>query len=328
MGTTALQITRIPAGTVAAGNTVIFDTTVYAAGNISYNDTNGVLTLLAPGRYIINWWVALQSSTSTNGAVFTLVSSQGDFLTGNSSVKTGQVYGDGIIDVTTAPVTVSLRNDSTGAFFFGTQIPLKASLVVVEDAAPATTMNCFAVQQMTNFLAQMITAYAAATWTVYSKSLASFSGMPFDLYTSPNTTAPGLLRLVDSNTDYEAIPISQITAIYPGDGTVYDPSFSFLPAPDPLPQGCDSDILAAIQSYLPLGTEVTLTMGTAVTASGGVYRNELGLLILSDEMGNTPIPVFTPNLLRIFTTEDPASLPITTAKGAGKNKPTITITKE
>ena len=48
------------------------------------------------------------------------------------------------------------------------------------------------------------------------------SGMPFDLYTAPGSDKPGILRLKDANNDYEALPIDHITAIYPGDGTVYD----------------------------------------------------------------------------------------------------------
>ncbi len=331
MGTIALQIERVPGGTVANGQNVIFDSTVYTAGNISYNSLTGVITFQVPGRYIVNWWVATQSSASTNGAAFTLSSSQGDNLPACSSVKTGEVTGVGIVNVTAVPVTASLVNTSTSTFFYGTNIPLRATLVIVEDTVPtipAQSMACFAVAQFTNFLSQMIVAYPSTTWTVYSQSLASFSGTPLDLYTSPNASAPGILRLFDSSSAYEALPISHITAIYPGDGTVYDPSFTFLPNPEPLPQACDTDLIAAIQSYLPLGTSVSLNLGPNISASGDVYRNEYGLLILSDADGNTPIPIFTPNLLRIYTTTDPtAALGKTSQIGSG-TKPAITIIKE
>lgn len=139
MSNIALQIERSIAGTVAAGSNVIFDTIVYTAGNISYNSLTGVITYNEPGRYVIEWWVATQSSVSTVGAVFALSSSQGDFLEGNSPIKTGEVFGVGIIDVVAAPVTASLLNASNGLFFYSTIVPLKATLVVVEDDLGGST---------------------------------------------------------------------------------------------------------------------------------------------------------------------------------------------
>ena len=59
---------------------------------------------------MINWWVATQTTTSTHGVVFALVSSQGDILEGNSPIKTSEVSGVGIIQVNVAPVTLSLVN--------------------------------------------------------------------------------------------------------------------------------------------------------------------------------------------------------------------------
>ncbi|MEY8356390.1 hypothetical protein AALB39_23995 [Lachnospiraceae bacterium 54-53] len=133
MSNIALQIERIIDGSVANGSNVIFDTTVFLTGNISYNSATGVITFNEPGRYVIDWWVATQSSASTNGAVFALSSSQGDFLEGNSPIKTGEVVGIGIVEVSAAPVTLFLVNASTSTIFYSTVVPLKATLVVVED---------------------------------------------------------------------------------------------------------------------------------------------------------------------------------------------------
>ena len=166
-------------------------------------------------------------------------------------------------------------------------------------------MGCFAVNQLANILDQMITAYPSTTWTVFSSSLASYSGVPLDLYSSPNADGPGILRLVDVNNNYEALPIANITVVYPGDGTVYDQAFTYLTAPDPLPPGCDTNMIAAVQSYLPLGTSVDIRLGPAITATGNIYRNEYGVLVLSDAGGNTPIFIAVPHILRIFTADDP-----------------------
>ncbi len=326
MGNIALQIGRSLTGTVGAGENVIFDAAVYSTGNISYNNSTGVITLNESGRYVIHWWVATQSSTFAGGAIFALVSSQGDLLTGNSPLKAGEITGVGIISVAIAPITVSLVNGSAGNYGYAAQMPLKATLVVIrDDVAAQETMSCFAVAQLANILSQMITTYSATTWSVFSQSLASYSGMPLDLYTSPNATGPGILRLIDVNSDYEALPIANITAVYPGGGTVYDPSFTYLSPPDPLPPGCDTDMVAAVQSYLPIGTAVEIRLGPAIVASGAVYRNEYGVLVLSDGAGNTPVFIATPHILRIFTSEDPAT---SLALRNGSIRPRITLLKE
>jgi Collagen triple helix repeat (20 copies). len=133
MSNIVLQIERLAAGTVDVGANVIFDDTVYTSGNISYNAATGVITFHEAGIYILNWWVATQSSFSTNGAVFAFSSSQGDFLEGNSPIRTGVVPGLGVIEVAAAPVTASLINASTAAVFISAVVPVKASLIIVQD---------------------------------------------------------------------------------------------------------------------------------------------------------------------------------------------------
>jgi len=112
---------------------VIFDTTVYSSGNISYNSATGIITFNETGKYILNWWVTAQSSLSTNGIVFAISSSQGDFLKGDSPIKTGEVVGIGIIDVLVAPVTVSLVSASTGVIYYAPQVPVTATLSIINE---------------------------------------------------------------------------------------------------------------------------------------------------------------------------------------------------
>ncbi|SHH59803.1 hypothetical protein SAMN02745823_00422 [Sporobacter termitidis DSM 10068] len=133
MSDIALQIERTTAGSVGVSNNVIFNNIAYLSGNISYDDSTGVITLNKQGRYVINWWVSTQASVSTNGAAFMLSSSADDSLLGTSPNRAGEVCGTGIIDVTAAPVTVSLVNASTSAVYYAPLVPLTASLVVIED---------------------------------------------------------------------------------------------------------------------------------------------------------------------------------------------------
>jgi hypothetical protein len=136
MSNIALQITRVAAGSVTVGANVVFDHILFSAGNISYNTATGVITFNEAGRYVVNWWVATQSSKSTTGAVFALSSSQGDIIIGDSPIKTGQVTGIGIMEVVTAPVTVSLVNSSTAEMFYPINVPLSATIIIVADDVP------------------------------------------------------------------------------------------------------------------------------------------------------------------------------------------------
>lgn len=136
MSNIALQIERLTAGNVPTEANVVFETIVYSAGNISYNNITGVITFNEPGRYFVNWWVATQAISSNNGIVFSLSSSQGDFLEGNSPSKTDVVPGVGIIDVIAAPVTLSLVNTSNALVYYSAIVPVKATLVIIEDDIP------------------------------------------------------------------------------------------------------------------------------------------------------------------------------------------------
>ncbi len=318
----ALLVERGLTGVVQAGENVVFESTVYTSGNIDYDNGNGVITLKEPGRYLFHWWVTTQLSAIPHGVLFALSSSKGDFLVGNSPLKTGETTGMGIITVDNPPVKVWLVNAGTGQYHYAAELPCKASLMVVQEsvAVPQST-RCFAVAQLAHLLSQMITIYADTTWTVFSQSLASYSGKPLDLYQSPQASGPGILRLIDENNEYEALPLQNITAIYPGGGTVYDPALTYLSPPEPLPQDCDADLLAAIQSYLPPGTPVEIRLGPTIVASGEVYRNEFGLIVLSNAAGETPVFIPALQILRIFTSDSPVGF-------RGDDQPRIEIRKE
>lgn len=138
MANIALQVERLASGSVATGANVVFDTTVFSAGNIVYDPGTGLITFNEAGRYLVEWWVATQSAPASTGAIFAISSSQGDFLEGNSPAKTGQVEGVGIIEVVSAPIAFSLVNASPATFSYASAVPVKATLVVVEDDTAIT----------------------------------------------------------------------------------------------------------------------------------------------------------------------------------------------
>lgn len=133
MSNIALQIERSATGSIAPSENIIFDAIVYSAGNIVYDTGTGEITFNENGRYAIEWWVVTQAATGSNAAVFAISSSQGDFLEGNSPIRTGEAVGFGIVEVVAAPVTASLVNASTGNIVYASLSPIKATLVIIQD---------------------------------------------------------------------------------------------------------------------------------------------------------------------------------------------------
>lgn len=146
MNTQIMQIERLLPDTIQAGENVIFDSVLVITGSNSYNSTTGVITFNDPGRYEITWWVATHTTMSTEGVGFALVSSQGNNIVGNSPIKTGEVVGVGVIEVTTVPITVELKNNSSTAIFCSPAVPVKASLAIigVDNTAPVLPQGSFA----------------------------------------------------------------------------------------------------------------------------------------------------------------------------------------
>ena len=132
LDTIGLQIQRQIAGNVNTNNNVIFDTVVNSFGAIVYNSVTGEITINKTGRYFINWSVATQTSLGASNITFSIQTSQGDDLIGNSPIKTGEVVGFTIIQVDSAPVALRLINETSNTVFYSTLVPIKANLVLGE----------------------------------------------------------------------------------------------------------------------------------------------------------------------------------------------------
>ncbi|WP_312884134.1 hypothetical protein [Clostridium psychrophilum] len=132
MDTIGLQIQRQLAGTVNTNFNVIFDTVVNSYGAIVYNSVTGEITINKAGRYFINWSVATQTSLGANNITFSVKSSQGDDLIGNSPTKTGEVVGFAIIQADSAPVILRLINATSNSVIYSTLVSIKANLVLGE----------------------------------------------------------------------------------------------------------------------------------------------------------------------------------------------------
>ncbi len=406
MGQNALQITLSSTAPINMGDKVFFNIIEYLSGSLAYSTATADITITEAGRYIVNWWMATQSSDSVTGVVFALSSSQGVLLEGNSPTRAGEVYGVGIISVSDAPVTLSLMNISTGKIYLAGQVPLQGALVVTQDnangepgptgptgpqgvsgadgatgptgpqgvpgadgaigptgpqgvpgadgaigptgpqgipgadgaigptgpqgipgadgptgptgpqgvpgadgttgptgpqgetgaaATMADTTQCFAIRQLANLLEQIAVLYPGTVMTIFVDQLATLSGAAVSVYAAPGGNGPGLL-IIQNGSNYGYVALNRIAALYLGADSVYNPGIAYLPPPDPYSPGCDTDYILAVQSSLSLGDQISFGAATNTTGEGGVYMNEPGILVLSDESGNTPIFIFTPQL--------------------------------
>jgi len=179
--------------------------------------------------------------------------------------------------------------------------PYFPTLIINYTTLPVEPTNaiCFSYAQLAHIIEQLILLYPTNVITVFTTGLqpSSVTGTPYKLFSSPEGTNGAIFILLDNG--QEAIALNAITAIYTGDGTVYDPSITYLPPPQ-FSVGCDTNLITAYHDYLPVSTDIQMYLGSIVSASGSIYKNEYGILVLSDADGNTPIFIPVVNITMMF----------------------------
>jgi len=117
---------------IADGATVLFDTVLLEQSpNISYNAGTGEFTLSAAGNYYVSWWVATDGSAGPVNMVFAVEVGGTPVAAGNAPIVTGQVSGDALITVETAPAVVTLVN-ATGADVGYASTGVQANITILE----------------------------------------------------------------------------------------------------------------------------------------------------------------------------------------------------
>ena len=122
-----IQLQRKISGTVNTNSNVVFDTIVNSYGAVVYNLITGEIVINKPGRYFINWGVATQTAIGSSNITFSIQTSQGDNLIGNSPTKTNQMDGFALIQVNSAPVAIRLINKTVSTVFYSTLVPIIAN---------------------------------------------------------------------------------------------------------------------------------------------------------------------------------------------------------
>lgn len=143
---------------------------------------------------------------------------------------------------------------------------------------------------MRNVIEQLITLYPTDNVVVSMESGNNASGRLGSLLPAPNSNPDaGLLQLVNAQgVPQEAISLCRIAAIRITSAT-YNDAISYLPAPTPLPTGCDANCEAAIQSYLPVNTTgVSINAGGQTVGQGTVHVSEFAMVVLVGANNSDP----------------------------------------
>jgi hypothetical protein len=162
------------------------------------------------------------------------------------------------------------------------------------------TATCFYYAQLAHLIAQLIEFYPTSLLFVFLNGVNPWyvTGTPYQLYTSTEGTYGGVFILEDAG-QFEAIPLTAISAMQFDTGAIYNPAITYLSEPD-FPPGCDTNIITAVHDYAATLTgDVLIYTGSVVNSTGPIYKNECGLIVQADALGNDPsfIPVLPITLI-------------------------------
>ncbi len=162
------------------------------------------------------------------------------------------------------------------------------------------TTICFYYAQLAHLIEQLITYYPDTTLYVFLNGFTAWyvTGLPYQLYASADASYGGLFILKDGD-QYQAAPLNAIVAMQFDTGTVYNPAINYFSKPKFQP-GCDTNIITSIHDYVATITGTfTVYCGTRVYSDGPLYKNEYGIIVQADALGNDPsfIPVMNINLI-------------------------------
>ena len=108
-----LSLVGSSAGSVEQGACVTFDALNFNNTlGVSYTPGSGKINIGRTGTYLVNWWVGVENSQSSEVVAFALSLNGSDVATSYSDIGGGQIYGTAIVNVTSIPATLTLVNRS------------------------------------------------------------------------------------------------------------------------------------------------------------------------------------------------------------------------
>lgn len=154
----------------------------------------------------------------------------------------------------------------------------------------AGSSSCFCADQMRNIIKQIISLYPNDVLNVAMESGNNVSGRPGSLLPGPNSNPnAGLFQLTNNQGVVEkTVSLCRIVSITITSST-YNNNITYLPAPSPIPSGCDSNCESAIRTYLPVGTTgVSIKSDGQTVAQGTILKSEYGIAVIVGHNNSNP----------------------------------------
>jgi hypothetical protein len=126
------QLDNAGGGVLANGSDVAFNTVLNdQSADISYNPVTGSFTITKPGNYLVSWWFATNGAGSATTVSFAVEVNGVPYSTASSPIVSGQLSGNALVTVTTAPAAITLVNVTGDAVFIPTTL-VQSGFVVTE----------------------------------------------------------------------------------------------------------------------------------------------------------------------------------------------------
>lgn len=171
--------------------------------------------------------------------------------------------------------------------------PYFPTLTLTYSSTPPPTEKgafCFCYAQLANVMQQLMTQYPTSVMRIYTAGDVYSEGIPYKFYASPDASF-GTLAVLTAGGAYDAIPVTTIVAVRVA-GTNYDNPIAYL-SPPVFTLDCQKNVVTSIHDYLPVSTGVKLSLNGFAAVSGVVYKNEYGILAITQDMAGAS-PVFVP----------------------------------
>lgn len=295
-----LQIQNTNKNLVNQNETLIFNEIIQSEGNILYDSLTGIISINEPGEYAIDWLISTQFLESNLAINFRLVTSENINFISNSPLKTGNLNGFAIINVTQIPATLYIENFSTSPVYLSSITNIKSSLRIFNINSAPQEQICFSRLQLVNLITQLIELYPNRTVRVFCPPIGTVDGSLVSLF---NTLANNQVILNMTSSQMEmSINLDSITGIELIEDN-YNNQITYLNFPTSGYTNCESDVVLGFYEYFneaPSDRLFYINTSENISSAGTVLTNQYGMVVISQDGSTEPTFIVTKNITSLF----------------------------
>lgn len=129
MNNTIIQAIKHMNTEIVNDSITTFDDILVTEGEISYNAATGEFLIGEDGKYLFFWSVTSQTSILENGLIFSVFIDNIE-IKANTSFKTGELTGFGVLDISNTPKAVTLVNKTGNTVYLSVSLPIKVNFMI------------------------------------------------------------------------------------------------------------------------------------------------------------------------------------------------------